>query len=145
MFGGGGGCLRTGAVSEYTFNQHTQLAVLIVCVELQKASTQIWLKSSPNTLASCACAQRERERERDVSICICIPQRESVEFPWPVLQMEMLTQKQNGTVGGAEESEEQEQEEKKEHTATIKGLWKKAFKSLKSGGDQKWSVSRESG
>ena len=63
-----------------------------------------------------------------------------------VLQMEMLSQKQNGTVGGGggggEETEEQEQEEKKEHTATIKGLWKKAFKSLKSGGEQKWSVSR---
>ena len=26
--------LRAGAVSEYNFNQHTQLAVLIVCVEL---------------------------------------------------------------------------------------------------------------
>ncbi|XP_076449962.1 uncharacterized protein LOC143286309 [Babylonia areolata] len=56
-------------------------------------------------------------------------------------QMEMLTQKQNGSPGGGPEgspggggTEEQEQEDKKEHRATIKGLWKKAFKSLKSSG-----------
>lgn len=58
--------------------------------------------------------------------------------------MEMLTHKQNGTVGLGEETEEQEQEEKKEHTATIKGMWKKAFKTLKSSSsssEQKPSVS----
>ena len=62
-----------------------------------------------------------------------------------VFQMEMLSQKQNGTAGaGAGEGDggtEEQEQEKKEHTATIKGLWKKAFKSLKSSGDQKWSVS----
>lgn len=58
-------------------------------------------------------------------------------------QMELLTHKQNGSVtglAGEGEVEGEEQEGKKEHTATIKGLWKKAFKNLKSS-DQKWLVS----
>lgn len=57
--------------------------------------------------------------------------------------MELLTHKQNGSVtglAGEGEVEGEEQEGKKEHTATIKGLWKKAFKNLKSS-DQKWLVS----
>ncbi|KAK7477169.1 hypothetical protein BaRGS_00031554 [Batillaria attramentaria] len=67
----------------------------------------------------------------------------SVHVSADVWNMEMLSQKQNGSVGGLEEAEDGEQEDKKEHTATIKGLWKKAFKSLKSG-DQKW-LAKKSG
>ena len=116
------------------------------CVSSRKFSRQLIPFCSEHLNPDASVLQRTLSivclcsREHSVS-CACVARNSQCCVP--VLQMEMLTQKQNGTVGGGEESEEQEQEEKKEHTATIKGLWKKAFKSLKSGGDQKWSVSRE--
>ncbi|KAK3772363.1 hypothetical protein RRG08_031387 [Elysia crispata] len=47
----------------------------------------------------------------------------------------MLTPKQNGYV---ESDDAQAEEDKRKHTASIKGMWKKAFKSLKSNDKQAW-------
>ncbi|GFO19655.1 Sh3 and cysteine-rich domain-containing protein 3 [Plakobranchus ocellatus] len=47
----------------------------------------------------------------------------------------MLTPKQNGYVEG---DEGQSEEDKSKRTASIKGMWKKAFKSLKSNDKQAW-------
>lgn len=47
----------------------------------------------------------------------------------------MLTPRQNGYV---ENDDPETEEDKRKHTASIKGMWKKAFKSLKSNDKQAW-------
>ncbi|XP_012939363.1 uncharacterized protein LOC106013353 [Aplysia californica] len=61
--------------------------------------------------------------------------REEVQRSHSEEPIEMLTPKQNGYV---EEDGGEESEEKQKQTASIKGMWKKAFKSLKSNDKQTW-------